>query len=145
MDLHVLIDASPDVVWSHVSDLGSHSDWMSDAVRVEFETEQRSGEGTRMRVLTRVGPFRVTDMMTVVSWKPKRLIEVSHHGVISGAGRFEIGPTAPPTTLNWSEDLRFPWWLGGPLGAWVAKPVLRSIWTRNLATLKRIVEEAPGL
>ena len=66
MDLRVLIDASPDVVWSHVSDLGSHSDWMSDAVRVEFETEQRSGEGTRMRVLTRVGPFRVTDMMTVV-------------------------------------------------------------------------------
>jgi hypothetical protein len=118
---------------------------MSDAVRIEFDTKQSSGEGTRMRVLTKVGPFRITDVMTVVIWEPERVIEVSHQGVIGGTGRFEIGPTAPPTTLIWSEDLRFPWWLGGPLGARLARPVLRSIWSRNLATLKRIVEESTSL
>lgn len=145
MDLQVVISAPPGVVWSHISDLGSHSEWMSDAVRIEFDTKQSSGEGTRMRVLTKVGPFRITDVMTVAIWEPERVIEVSHQGVIGGTGRFEIGPTAPPTTLIWSEDLRFPWWLGGPLGARLARPVLRSIWSRNLATLKRIVEESTSL
>lgn len=130
------------MVWSHVSDLGSHPEWMSDAVRIEFVTEQTSGKGTRMRVPTRVGPFRINDLMTVVGWDPHRSITVSHEGVIRGTGRFEIAPTPRATRLIWSEVLRFPWWLGGSLGVWVARPVLRSIWTRNLATLKGIVEEA---
>jgi hypothetical protein len=30
--------------------------------------------------------------------------------------------------------------MGGRLGALVAKPVLRRMWKRNLATLKRMVE-----
>ena len=136
----MLIDAPTEVVWSHLSDLGSHSDWMSDAVKVEFETEQTSGKGTRMRVPTRVGPFRTTDVMTGVVWKPPHVIEVSHEGVIRGTGRFEIDPNKPATRLIWSEDLRFPWWLGGPLGALVARPVLRRTWSRNLANLKHIIE-----
>ena len=140
MDREVLIDAPSEVVWSHLSDLRSHPEWMSDAMGIEFESEQTSGEGTRMRVLTRVGPFRTTDLMTVVEWEPPRVISVAHHGVICGTGRFEINSTSMGTTLIWSEDLRFPWWLGGFFGGRVARPVLRSIWNRNLDAFKDIVE-----
>jgi len=30
--------------------------------------------------------------------------------------------------------------MGGPIGALAAKPILRGVWRRNLATLKRRVE-----
>ena len=39
------------------------------------------------------------------------------------------------TRFVWRERLRFPWWLGGPLGAFVARPVLRRVWRRNLRNL----------
>ena len=46
------------------------------------------------------------------------------------------------TRFTWNERLRFPWWLGGAVGARLAKPVLRAIWRRNLRRLKAIVEAA---
>ena len=45
------------------------------------------------------------------------------------------------TRFIWAETLVFPWWLGGPVGAFIGgKVVLRSIWKRNLRNLKRLVE-----
>jgi hypothetical protein len=40
------------------------------------------------------------------------------------------------TTLVWQEELRFPWYLGGPLTAYAAMPVLTYIWRRNLANFR---------
>jgi uncharacterized protein YndB with AHSA1/START domain len=136
----VLIGAPPDRVWAELADLGSHPEWMGDAGSVEFITVQTVGVGTRMRVPTRVGPFRTTDLMTIVEWEEGRLIAVEHEGAVSGRGRFEIRPLGPGTELTWDETLRFPWWLGGPLGAWLARPVLRRIWSENLERLRRRLE-----
>jgi hypothetical protein len=93
-----------------------------------------------MRVPTRVGPFRTTDLMTVVEWEEGSLIAVEHEGAVSGQGRFEIRPLGPGTELTWSETLTFPWWLGGSLGAWIARPILRGIWRGNLERLRRRLE-----
>jgi Polyketide cyclase / dehydrase and lipid transport len=128
-------DTAPGRVWAELADLGSHADWMGDAVEVEFEDGPTSGLGTRMRVPTRFGPFRTSDEMTVVEWLEGRVIGVEHRGAVSGTGRFEIAPENGGTRLIWTETLSFPWWLGGPIGAWIARPIMRAMWRKNLSRL----------
>ena len=128
-------DSSPEQVWAQLADLASHAEWMTDAGGILFVGDQTSGLGTRMRVPTRIGPLRTDDLMTVVEWEEGRLLGVRHSGAVSGVGRFEIRPTAGGTDLNWSETLRFPWWLAGSVGVWLARPVLKRVWRGNLRRL----------
>jgi len=107
---------------------------------IEFINDRTAGVGTKMNVPTRIGPLRTTDVMTVVEWVEGRLIAVEHVGAVSGKGRFEISPSGSGTELRWSEILEFPWWLGGAVGAWLARPVLRRVWSRNLQALKERLE-----
>ncbi|MGH8915989.1 MAG: SRPBCC family protein [Acidimicrobiia bacterium] len=138
--LVVVLDASPARVWAELADLRSHAEWMGDAGTVELVTDRTQGVGTQMRVPTRVGPLRVTDLMTVVEWDEGRVIGVEHMGAVSGVGRFEIRPSGSGTELTWTETLTFPWWLGARLGARVARPLLRRIWGKNLERLRHRVE-----
>lgn len=126
-----------DTVWDALADLGSHHVWMRDARSIVFVTDQRFGEGTRMRVKTVVGPFRTLDDMEVVGWDEGRSIEVVHTGVVTGRGTFLLTEGGPGETLvTWDEKLRFPWWLGGPVTAMLARPVLGRIWRGNLRRLE---------
>lgn len=124
--------------WEKVSDLPDHVNWMADADAIEFEGEQRSGVGTVMNVLTRVGPLSTTDRIEVTHWEPRRRIAVDHRGLVQGTGEFRLEPAGEDATrFVWEERLRFPWWLGGPVAAWAAKPVLALIWRRNLDRLRQ--------
>ncbi len=44
--------------------------------------------------------------------------------------------------FTWTEELTFPWWMGGPLGAAAARPVLGRIWSRNLVNLQSVVADS---
>jgi len=79
--------------------------------------------------------------MTVTEWEPGRAIGIDHRGIVTGSGRFTLRRRpGDRTRFTWNERLTFPWWMGGPVGALAAKPVLRAIWRRNLRRLKTIVE-----
>jgi uncharacterized protein YndB with AHSA1/START domain len=137
----VTIDAPPEIVWQTVEQIERHVDWMVDAVSITFTTSARRGEGTEFDCVTRIGPFRTTDRMTITQWTPRRAIGIKHQGVVTGWGRFALGRRKGNSTrFTWTERLRFPWWMGGRIGALAAKPILRAVWRRNLATLKEIVE-----
>jgi hypothetical protein len=134
------IAASPAQVWDVVETIEHHTDWMADAERIAFVSSQRRGVGTEFDCFTRIGPFRLRDRMTVTEWEPRRAMGIEHRGVVSGRGRFSVKGRRGRTRFSWNERLRFPWWMGGPVGERVAKPVLRRIWRGNLRRLRTIVE-----
>ena len=131
-----ILDASPDQVWDDVQCIASHPEWMADAVAIRFMTDQTSGVGTRFECDTRVGPFRLTDVMEITEWSPGRAMGVRHTGLVTGTGRFTLKRARGGRTwFQWKERLRFPWWLGGPLGALAGKPVLTRVWRRSMRNL----------
>jgi carbon monoxide dehydrogenase subunit G len=129
----VIIDAPPDAVWRRLADIADHVSWMADAAAIRFTGDDRTGVGTTFECETRLGPLRTTDVMEVTEWREAAAMGVRHSGLFTGTGRFELSPAgAGRTRLTWNEDLRFPWWLGGPVGATVARPILRAVWRGNL-------------
>ena len=106
---------------------------MADAESIQFTSASRQGVGTTFDCVTKVGPLKTVDKMAVVEWVEGRVIGVKHTGLVVGTGRFELASTGPGTSeIVWTEDLRFPWYLGGVVVAFVAKPVLKRIWMGNL-------------
>jgi carbon monoxide dehydrogenase subunit G len=129
------IPKPPEVVWADIEQLETHVDWMADAESIEFEGEQRRGPGTTMRVLTKVGPLQTTDIIRVVGWEPVSSIAVVHQGIVTGEGEFRLQPIPAGTRFQWIENLKMPWYFGGPIGSWLARPVLGWVWRRNLKRL----------
>lgn len=130
------MDVSEQRVWAAIADLGSHTDWMRDAETIRFLSDQRRGAGTRMEVVTVVGPFRTLDVMEVVGWAEGQSIDVVHEGLVTGRGTLSASPQGEGTLVSWVETLTFPWWLGGEVTAWLARPILAAIWRGNLERLE---------
>ena len=131
-----ILDAPPAQVWADVQDIGRHVEWMADAVAIRFLTPQTTGTGTRFECDTKVGPVKLTDVMEITEWVPGKAIGVRHRGVVTGTGRFTLKKArGGRTVFQWKEKLVYPLWLGGPVGAFLTKPVLRWVWRRNLARL----------
>jgi len=135
------IDAPPGAVWEELRHIDRHVDWMADAAAIDFTSAARQGEGVTFTCLTRIGPFRLRDRMTTTAWIDGWEMGVRHDGIVAGSGRFTLRPRRRGRTrLTWDEQLRFPLWMGGRVGALVARPVLRAIWRGNLRRLAAIVE-----
>lgn len=141
LQVGITIDAPPADVWAIIEPIERHVDWMADAVSITFTSRIRRGVGTQFDCLTRIGPLRTTDRMRVTEWSPDEAMGIEHVGVVTGRGRFTlIARDSSATLFTWTEELTFPWWMGGSVGAFAAKPVLRAVWLRNLRGLKRLVE-----
>ena len=131
-----VVAASPTEVWAYLEDIGSHVEWMADARSIRFLTAQRTGVGTRFECDTKVGPITLTDVMEITEWVPGKVMGVRHSGVVTGAGKFTLKKASRGRTqFQWREKLVYPLWMGGPIGAFLSKPVLRWIWRRNLTRL----------
>jgi len=140
----VTIARSPEEVWEDLQHIERHAEWMADAESISFVGPQRQGVGTRFDCATKVGPIRLNDAMEITSWEPAARMGVRHQGVVTGEGAFTLTATATgDTEFRWSERLTFPWWLGGPIGAIVARPILGAIWRRNLHGLRQRLENLP--
>lgn len=131
------IDAPRQRVWDEIAVLESHVEWMADAERIDFLSESRTGAGTRMEVLTVVGPLKTTDVMEFTAWDPPERMAIRHQGIVTGVGEFRLTALdGARTRFTWDEELTFPWHLGGVVTATLAAPVLRRIWMRNLSRLR---------
>ena len=136
----VIVNAPVDTAWRALADISSHVEWMADAESITFTSTQREGVGTTFDCETKVGPLRTTDKMTVSAWDARRRLGVAHTGIVVGSGTFDLDPSGSGTRLSWTENLRFPWFLGGNVTAFLARPVLRRIWMGNLHRFAELVE-----
>lgn len=126
-----------DRVWRELEAVERHVEWMADAESAEFSGARTRGVGTILVVATRVGPFRTRDVIEFTEWDPPRLMGVAHRGLFTGTGSFRLDAHDGGTRMVWSESIRFPWYLGGPIGAMIARPVLRAIWRGNLRRFRQ--------
>ncbi|MCY3616146.1 MAG: SRPBCC family protein [Acidimicrobiaceae bacterium] len=132
-----VVPAAPAAVWEDLRHIGRHVDWMSDAESIRILTEDTEGVGVRFDCVTRIGPVRLTDHMEVTDWREGEVMGIRHSGVVSGTGQFRLSACEGPegavyTRFEWTESLRFGWWMGGRVGAALARPALRAVWARNL-------------
>ena len=141
INVSITINKSIDEVWDEVSILKNHTNWMKDAVSIEFLNDKTQGLGAKMKVLTKVGPIKLFDYMTVTEWIDKKSIGVDHVGIVTGKGKFTLREiTEEKTDFQWEETLRFPIYLAGPVGEFFGSPVLKLIWRNNLKGLKELFE-----
>lgn len=136
----IVINAPVSFVWDDIEDISTHVDWMLDAEAIRFLTTNHRGVGTRFECDTVVGPLKVTDVMEITEWSEREAMGVRHQGIVGGTGIFTLRSSGQATIFSWVEELSFPWYLGGALGASASKPVLRFIWAGNLRRLKDRVE-----
>lgn len=140
VDTH--IEAPAERVWQVLVDWDLQPRWMVDARTVEVIGDRREGVGTQLRCPTElVFGLVVTDHLEVVEWEPPRLLGVRHTGpVIHGVAAFELEPTPHGTHLRWWEEIDPPLGPVGALGGMLVEPLVRRLFRRSLAGLKRVVE-----
>lgn len=130
-------------VWNAIVDIKTHVKWMAEAKSIRFTSASQSGIGTAFECVTKLGPIRLIDRMSVTDWQPGETMAIDHFGAVKGSGRFTLHELKPnQTRFCWEEELTFPWWLGGPIGGRMAQPILMRVWRGNLARLKQRTEES---
>ena len=130
------------VVWDEVKIMKNHVNWMQDAAKIDFLSLNESGIDTKMKVLTKVGPFSLNDIITVTKWEEMNSIGVVHEGIVTGEGAFYLSENDDNSTkFEWIEELKAPYYLGGPIAEFFGGFVLKFIWKKNLMNLKNILEK----
>ena len=137
-----IINKPLQIVWDEVKIMENHVNWMQDAANIDFLSENNSGINTKMKVLTKVGPIKLNDVITVTRWDEMKSIGVIHEGIVTGEGVFFLSSVDEDSTkFEWVEELKFPIYLGGPIGEFFGGLLLKQIWKKNLENLKNIIEK----
>jgi hypothetical protein len=121
--LTVEINQPIKIVWQHLVDWRSQSDWMLQTkVWSELDQDQtvKNGKGVLIFAFTGLFPklypklkLGVLDTMEVVNWHPPYKCDVLHIGrIIRGTGSFELVSNSDSkkggTTFYWSEEIIAP-------------------------------------
>ena len=137
-----IINKPLEVVWDEVKIMKNHVNWMQDAAKIDFLSLNESGIDTKMKVLTKVGPFSLNDIITVTKWEEMNSKGVVHEGIVTGEGAFYLSENDDNSTkFEWIEELKAPYYLGGPIAEFFGGFVLKFIWKKNLMNLKNILEK----
>ena len=97
---------------------------MLDALSVEVLTDGPLRVGTRMRVPTRIGFLRTTDLMEVTAFEPPERWAVVHRGLVTGEGTFTLHESdgGERTRVDWDERLAAPLGRIGRVGMTLLRP-----------------------
>jgi uncharacterized protein YndB with AHSA1/START domain len=136
-----VLPAPPDQVWKHIRRWEEQARWIRDAVWVRVLSEEREGEGVRVRVLNRVfGIPLFTEQLEVVEWDPPNRLDMAHRSFVRGVGTWELRERGAATVFAWTEELWLPVPVLGALALWVYRPFLRRLMNGSLANLQTLIE-----
>lgn len=119
IDIQLELPHSIGRVWEHLIDWESHSAWIPNTVVTV--TKQTNGLGTEFVGITRIGPMRLDDPMTVTESSPPKNGQascvVTKTGlVLGGTAGFTLTTVDESTTrVDWFEDIHLKpqvifWW-----------------------------------
>ncbi|MBC8100528.1 MAG: SRPBCC family protein [Armatimonadetes bacterium] len=102
IDHRILIPASQDKVWEHLSDITRNPKWQTDCKEVSVLTTMRAGSGTRWRVTTRGGRDQVCE---ITAWYDRlgyeyRIVDGSNFKANKGLLRLQEVPEG--TIVQWT-------------------------------------------
>jgi len=136
-----VLPAPPDQVWKQIRRWEEQARWIRDAVWVRVLSEEREGEGVRVRVLNRVfGIPLFTEQLEVVEWDPPNRLDMAHRSFVRGIGTWELRERGAATVFAWTEELWLPVPVLGALALWVYRPFLRRLMNGSLANLQALIE-----
>jgi uncharacterized membrane protein len=142
MNDSVVISAPPKLVWDYLAEPSNYLHFMSGVTRWEVVGEQRTGIGTRYRMLIRVGSAEVGGLIEVVEWHPERDMAWSSVTGVDQRGRWRLRETDDGRTR---VEFRFAYGVAGAglpgmIAERVAAPTVSGHVRRSLHQLKRQVE-----
>lgn len=119
IDIQLVLPHSIDHVWKNLTDWESHSAWIPNTVVTV--TTRTDGVGTEFVGVTRIGPLRLDDPMTVTeSSHPRngsaKCVVTKTGLVLGGTAGFTLTALDSSTTrLDWFEDVHLKpavtfWW-----------------------------------
>jgi hypothetical protein len=128
-----------DAAWAHLCRWERQAAWMADADEVRVLGSAREGVGVRIGVRTRVlNVPAFTEVLEVVRWEPPRLLQIAHTGFVRGAGEWRLEPLGTDATrFTWTEDLRLPVPVVGPIALRVYARFMRRLMRRSIEGLAR--------
>jgi uncharacterized membrane protein len=138
----VQVAAPIETVWSIVSDPERVLSYMSGVTRWELAGDQRTGLGTRYRMLFRIGSAEVGGLIEVVEWdEPCELAWTSVTG-LDQRGRWRLRDASNGRTR---VEIRLAYGVAGSgIPGWIAErlaaPTVRGHLRRSARQLARLVE-----
>ena len=112
--ISVTVNAPLELVWEHLVDWKSQSNWMAlTTVTSSADNGRNSGIGTDIKAFTGVGKFGILDEMKVIEWRPPTFCAVDHYGkFIKGKGKFSLVQlSSERTRFDWYEKIEAPKWV----------------------------------
>jgi carbon monoxide dehydrogenase subunit G len=132
--------ATPERVWSVLSDWERQAFWMPDVAWVRLLGTER-GFGARLQVRTKVFGLPIAnDLMLVTEWEPPARLAIDHVGVVVGTGAWTLEPADGGTRFTWEERFRMPPPVLGDLALWLYSPWQRWMLRRSIRKLQSLVE-----
>ena len=147
LELRLFIRATPENVWSILSDLESQVRWMIDLHSLQITSEQQSGAGTVVKATTKLfGLPIVKDVMEITVWDQPRELAVVHSGQFTGTAYFRLEAVPGGCVFTWYEQFEPPL---GPLGElgfkWVVGPHLRRVFSRSMENVRQLAERQSSI
>ncbi len=118
----IVISAPPKLVWDHITDASNYLHFMSGVTRWEVEgDDSRLAEGSRIKMLIRVGSAEVGGLIEIVEYQTERELAWGSVMGVDQRGRWRLRETPDGRTR---VELRYAYGVAGAgIPGWIAELV----------------------